>query len=302
VISTKTECTSALPTEEPVPDAAGVGPIVNAMTVDVEDYFHVAAFASVIDRGKWDSFDTRVERNTRRLLDLFDEFGVRITFFVLGWVAERKPALIRELHERGHEVACHGLSHELVYKQTPQVFREETIRAKSVIEDIIGDAVKGYRASTYSVTGKSLWALDILEELGFSYDSSIFPVRHDNYGIPDAPRWPHRVASGKLLEVPLTTVSVVGQRLPCAGGGYFRLLPYGFFRWALKRVNTEGLPAVFYLHPWEIDPEQPRIRASWKSRFRHYTNLDRTEARLRRLLAQFKWGRMDKVFLSQVGA
>ncbi len=288
-----------------IPEAAAAtatATVVNAMTVDVEDYFHVSAFAAALDRKNWPTFESRVERNTHRLLDLFDEHRTRMTFFVLGWVAERYPELIRELHRRGHEVACHGLTHELVYRQTPAVFREETHRSKSLLEDLTGTQVRGYRAASYSITNASLWALDILEELGFVYDSSIFPINHDLYGIPGAPRQPHKVGSGRLLEVPLTTVSVAGQRLPCAGGGYFRLLPYNWFRWSLRRVNNEGMAAVFYLHPWEIDPGQPRIKASLKSRFRHYTNLERTEGRLRTLLREFRWDRMDRVFLPQVTA
>jgi polysaccharide deacetylase family protein (PEP-CTERM system associated) len=272
--------------------------VLNAMTVDVEDYFHVTAFAAAIDRKSWSNLECRVERNTRLLLELFARRGVRITFFVLGWVAERYPALIRELQQAGHEVACHGMTHELVYKQTPENFREETHRSKSILEDLIGVKVRGYRAATYSITSKSLWALDILENLGFDYDSSVFPVHHDLYGIPGASRAPFKVASGRLLEIPLTTVKVLGRVLPCAGGGYFRLLPYRFFRWALKRVNGDGASCVFYLHPWEIDPQQPRVPgASLLSRFRHYTNLDATEDRLGRLLADFRWGRMDQVFL-----
>jgi polysaccharide deacetylase family protein (PEP-CTERM system associated) len=273
--------------------------IVNAMTIDVEDYFHVSAFAGVLDRASWPKLESRVERNTERLLDLFDQHQVRITFFVLGWVAERYPALIKSLHRRGHEVACHGLTHELVYKQTPEVFRSETQRSKSLLEDLTGAPVRGYRAASYSITNASLWALDILVELGFEYDSSIFPIYHDLYGMPNAPRRPHRVAQGKLLEIPLTTVQIAGQRLPCAGGGYFRLLPYSLFRWGLRRVNTEGLPAVFYMHPWEIDPDQPRIEAPLRSRFRHYTNLHRTEGRLTKLLKEFRWGRMDEVFMAR---
>lgn len=278
------------------------GDIVNAMTVDVEDYFHVTAFAGALDRARWPSFESRVERNTQRLLEIFARHRVRMTFFVLGWVAERVPGLIRELHRAGHEIACHGLTHQLVYTQTPQLFREETHRSKSMLEDLTGAPVRGYRAATYSITSASLWALDILEELGFEYDSSVFPVRHDLYGMPGVSRRPFRVASGRLLEVPLTTVNVAGQSLPCAGGGYFRLLPYSAFRWALRRVNREGLPAVFYLHPWEIDPGQPRIAAPWRSRFRHYTNLHRTEARLESLLTDFRWGRMDEVFMGERAA
>jgi polysaccharide deacetylase family protein (PEP-CTERM system associated) len=278
------------------------GQLVNAMTVDVEDYFHVTAFAGSLDRARWSSQESRVERNTHVLLELFERHRVRTTFFVLGWVAERVPGLIKELQRAGHEIACHGLTHELVYKQTPQVFRQETQRSKSLLEDLTGAKVRGYRAATYSITADSLWALDILEELGFEYDSSVFPVRHDLYGIPGASRQPFRVASGRLLEVPLTTVRVFGQHLPCAGGGYFRLLPYAAFRWALRRVNNEGLPAVFYLHPWEIDPAQPRIEAPWRSRFRHYTNLHRTAARLEALLTDFRWATMAEVFLTPAWA
>jgi polysaccharide deacetylase family protein (PEP-CTERM system associated) len=272
--------------------------IVNAMTIDVEDYFHVTAFTSDVDRARWSSMESRVVRNTARLLELFSRKGVRGTFFVLGWVAERYPQIVRDIQAAGHEIACHGLTHELIYKQTPEKFREETVRAKGLLEDQAGVAVRGYRAATYSIVRQSMWALDILEELGFEYDSSIFPVRHDLYGVPDAPRAPYRVASGKLLEIPLTTVHVAGQRLPCGGGGYFRLLPYGLFRWALRRVNEQDrMPAIFYSHPWEIDPEQPRIEgASLKSRFRHYINLDATEQRLSRLLSDFRWGRMDEIF------
>ena len=274
------------------------GQLVNAMTVDVEDYFHVTAFAGSLDRERWSSQESRVERNTQMLLELFERHRVRITFFVLGWVAERHPGLIKELHRAGHEIACHGLTHELVYKQTPETFRKETAYAKALLEDLSGAPVRGYRAATYSIVRESMWALDILEELGFEYDSSIFPVRHDLYGVPDAPRAPYRVASGKLLEVPLTTVEVAGQRLPCGGGGYFRLLPYALFRWALRRVNRQDrLSVIFYAHPWEIDPGQPRIAgSSLKSRFRHYTNLDATEGRLARLLRDFRWGRMDEIF------
>lgn len=278
------------------------GQLINALTVDVEDYFHVTAFADSLPRTSWESQEVRVERNTHVLLELFERYRVRATFFALGWVAERLPGLIKELHRAGHEIACHGLTHELVYKQTPQVFRQETTRSKSLLEDLTGAKVRGYRAASYSITARSLWALDILEELGFDYDSSVFPVRHDVYGIPGASRLPFRVASGRLLEVPLTTVKVLGQHLPCAGGGYFRLLPYAAFRWALRRVNDEGLPAVFYLHPWEIDPEQPRIEAPWRSRFRHYTNLHRTAARLEALLNDFRWASMAEVFLTPARA
>lgn len=272
--------------------------VQNAFSIDVEDYFHVEALSSAIDRAQWDSLDYRAEANTRRMLAILAEEGVRATFFVLGWVAKRSPQLVRDIHAAGHEVACHGLTHRTVYTQTPEVFHAETSEAKQRLEDATGAPVRGYRAATYSIVKRSLWALDILEQLGFRYDSSIFPIRHDLYGIPGSPRFAHRVASGSLLEVPITTVEYFGQRLPAGGGGYFRLLPYALFRAAVRRVNRrDGQSAVFYCHPWEIDPGQPRVAGvSAKSRFRHYTNLDRMESRLRRLLRDFRWGRMDEVF------
>jgi len=274
--------------------------ITNAMTVDVEDYFHVNAFAKVIDRRQWDDFQPRVENNTHRILEAFAAADVKATFFVLGWVAQRQPELIRRIASEGHEIACHGLTHELVYNQTPEIFRDETVTAKKILEDIVGTRVRGYRASTYSITRRSMWAMDILEELGFDYDSSVFPIRHDVYGMPDASRFPYRTPSGKMLEVPLSTIDFAGARLPCSGGGYFRLLPYGVFRWMLQRLNgVDKQPGVFYFHPWEVDPGQPRVpNASWKSNFRHYTNLAATAGRLATLLREFKWDRMDRVFLS----
>ena len=266
----------------------------NALTVDVEDYFHVAALAPGIPRDSWDARESRVVANTRRLLDVFGQFDARATFFVLGWVAEREPQLVREIAARGHEIACHGFSHSLVYEQTPETFRAETLRAKQLLEDITGSAVLGYRAASYSIVRDSLWALDILAEAGFAYDSSIFPVRHDRYGIPDAQRIPHRLVTpngGSIVEWPLSTASLLGFRLPVAGGGYFRLFPYWLTRWGLASINRrEQQPFIFYMHPWEIDPEQPRVRASWLSRFRHYNNLDQCEARLRRLLGDFRFG------------
>jgi polysaccharide deacetylase family protein (PEP-CTERM system associated) len=268
-----------------------VATIANAFTVDVEDYFQVQAFASVVDRERWDTFPRRVEDNTRRLLRLADERGVRGTFFVLGWVAERFPSLVREIAAAGHEVASHGMSHRLIYEQTPEVFREETHRAKSLLEQIVQRPVLGYRAATYSITARSLWALDVLVEQGFRYDSSIFPMHHDNYGIPDAPARPYELTApsgGRLAEFPISVLRWHGLTLPVGGGGYFRLFPYAVTRWALRRINGEQEPFVFYLHPWEVDPGQPRIAAAGlKSRFRHYQNLSRCEARLRRLLADF---------------
>lgn len=280
------------PSSPPVPDAAGT--VLNAMTVDVEDYMHVSAFAGAIRRDDWDRHELRVERNTHRLLDLFDRHAVRSTFFVLGWVAQRRPALICEIAARGHEVASHGLTHELVYNQTPELFREETRTSKVLLEDLVQAPVTGYRAASYSITNKSLWALDILVELGFEYDSSIFPVRHDRYGIPGACAEPyvHETASGRrIVEFPLTTKDIFGYRLPVAGGGYFRIFPYGVTRAAFRSISRQGQrPFIFYLHPWEIDPDQPRIKAGWLSRFRHYTNLSRCERRLDRLLGEFRFG------------
>ena len=265
----------------------------NALTVDVEDYFQVAAFSRQIDPATWDRFSLRVETNTHRLLELFSDRGMCATFFVLGWVAERCPGLIQAIAECGHEVACHGYSHQLVYNQSPAVFHEETVRAKACLEDQIQRPVLGYRAASYSITQRSLWALDVLAELGFSYDSSIFPIRHDRYGIPGSPRWPYCLTTptgSTLIEFPPSTLSILGYRLPVAGGGYFRLYPYWLTRSALAHLNRwERQPFIFYVHPWEIDPEQPRLRAGWLSRFRHYTNLTRCERRLRRLLRDFQF-------------
>lgn len=286
------ESTPALWRREPVP-------VQNALTVDVEDYFHAGAFARHIDPSTWGKFEMRVGDNTSRLLDIFEEHRVLATFFVLGWVAERCPSLVRAIASRGHEVACHGYSHQLVYQQTPAVVREETVRAKRCLEDQVQRPVVGYRAASYSITKRSLWALDILTELGFTYDSSIFPIYHDRYGIPGSPCGPYRLRAkngSSIVEFPPSTIGILGHRLPVAGGGYFRLYPYWFTKWALARVNrAEGLPFMFYLHPWDIDPEQPRIRSGLLSTFRHYTNLDRCERRLRQLLATFRLGPVTEV-------
>lgn len=268
-------------------------PVKNALTVDVEDYFHVSAFANSIDQREWDRHPLRVEKNTHSLLDLFDEYQVKATFFILGWVAERKKELVSEVAKRGHEVACHGYSHQLIYNQSPEVFRQETGRAKDILEDIVQHPVRGYRAASYSITEKSKWALDILAEAGFVYDSSIFPVRHDRYGIPDSPAHPYKLktpAGHSIIEFPLSTAKIINYRLPIAGGGYFRLYPYWLSKAGLKQVNRQQKPFIFYLHPWEIDPEQPKISASWFSRFRHYNNLDKCEDRLRNLMHDFQFG------------
>lgn len=265
----------------------------NAMTVDVEDYFHVSALSEVIHRESWSSMEYRAERSTDRLLQLFSDRGITATFFVLGWVTERSPALVRRIHAAGHEVACHGLTHELVYRQTQEVFRAETSKSKFMLEDTIGAQVIGYRAASYSITKASLWAIDVLCELGFRYDSSVFPIAHDRYGIPGADTRPGMIEGprgGKILEFPLSTTRVLGVRVPVSGGGYFRLLPYWFTRWALHSINKDdALPFIFYLHPWEIDADQPRFKASWLSRFRHYTNLSICEDRLRRLISDFRF-------------
>jgi len=269
----------------------------NVLSVDVEDYFHVAALSESISVADWSSISPRVEENTRRLLDLFDRHEVKATHFVLGWVAERFPDLVREIDARGHEVASHGYSHQLVYNQTPELFRNETIKSKAILEDAIGKPVRGYRAASYSITKKSLWALDILCELGFKYDSSIFPIRHDRYGIPDAEVLPHRFKTpngSEIVEFPLTTSSVLGIKMPAAGGGYFRLYPYALSKFLLRRVEKANKPIVFYLHPWEIDHEQPRVKAGVLSTFRHYNNLNKCERRLDKLLSQFSFGTMQE--------
>ena len=266
--------------------------IVNAMSVDVEDYFQVSAFDRVVDRSSWEGRESRVVANTNRLLDLFDEAQTRVTFFVLGWIAERHPELVRSIVARGHELASHGYGHELVYNLTPDQFRDDVRRAKAVLEHTGGVAVLGYRAPSYSIVEQSLWALDVLVEEGHVYDASIFPIRHDRYGIPDAPRHVHirTVTAGSIVEMPVATVRWGGMNLPVGGGGYFRLLPYAFTRWGFSRLNTvEKRPAMFYLHPWEIDPAQPRIAADAVGRLRHYRNLHQTERRLRALLGEFRF-------------
>jgi len=287
-------------TEEPtVPAEKRAGKIAarpaawNIASVDVEDYFHVEAFAGVIDRARWAEYPSRVEANTRRLLDLFDESGVHGTFFILGWVAERFPALVREIAARGHETACHSYWHRRVYSLTPEEFREDTKLAKSLIEDATGQAVTGYRAPSFSITRQSRWALEILAELGFRYDSSVFPIRHDIYGVPDAPRGPFTIAtaSGPIVEYPMSTFRFGGgPNLPVGGGGYLRIFPAWYTRWGVGRAWIEGLPVIGYMHPWEVDPAQPRIAAPWKSRLRHYTNLGSMESRIRDLFALGKFG------------
>jgi polysaccharide deacetylase family protein (PEP-CTERM system associated) len=271
--------------------------IRNAMTVDVEDYFQVSAFERYVERDDWDSIECRVERNVERILGLFERRGVKATFFTLGWIAERYPGMVRQIVDQGHELASHGWAHHRVTGQTPEQFRADVIRTKALLEDLSGRAVIGYRAASYSIGASNLWALEVLAETGHSYSSSIYPIRHDLYGMPDAPRFAFRPGTLDLLEFPVTTVRLGGRNLPCGGGGWFRLVPYVGMRWAMRRVNrTDGQPVIFYFHPWEIDPQQPRREGlDARTRFRHYLNLERMEARLERLLADFSWGRMDEV-------
>jgi polysaccharide deacetylase family protein (PEP-CTERM system associated) len=266
---------------------AGDTTISDVMSVDVEDYFHVEAFSDVVGRGDWENYGCRVEANTRRLLDLFDEQGIEATFFILGWVADRYPALVREIVDHGHEPACHSYWHRLAYKLTPGEFREDTQRAKDAIEQVAGQHVAGYRAPSYSITSRSLWALEVLAELGFAYDSSIFPIRHDVYGVPNAPRVPFTITTpaGPILEYPVTTFRLVGRyNFPVGGGGYLRIFPFWYTRLGVRRARVDQVPIILYIHPWELDPDQPRIAGRFKSRLRHYTNLAKTDSRLRAML------------------
>jgi polysaccharide deacetylase family protein (PEP-CTERM system associated) len=266
-------------------------PIRNALTFDVEEYFHAEVFAGVVRREQWSALESRVERTTERLLEVLAETGTRATFFVLGWVAERHPGLVRAIAAQGHEVACHGYGHQMITRQSRSEFTEDIYRAKATVEEAAGVAVTGYRAPTFSVVRGTLWSLEVLAESGFRYDSSIFPIVHDRYGIPDAPRFPHRLDVGRGLEItefPLSTVTRFGWRCPVAGGGYFRLFPYAVSRWALRQLNArEGQPAMVYLHPWEIDPGQPRLPVGRAAQLRHSVNTRATTAKLRRLLRDF---------------
>jgi len=273
----------------------GAAPARHAMTIDVEDWFQVQAFAGVIARDDWDTLPRRVEANTARLLDLLQQAGVRATFFTLGWVAERHPALVRRIVADGHELASHGFGHALVTTLGEEAFRADVGRARRILEDIGGVAVRGYRAPTFSIGARTPWAWDVLAAEGHAYSSSVYPVRHDLYGEPDAPRMPHR--RGDMWEVPMTTLRLRDRNIPVAGGGWFRIAPYPLFRTALRRVARSGERSVFYTHPWEIDPDQPRVRqARLTARLRHRVNLSATEGRFARLLADFAWDRMDRVF------
>jgi polysaccharide deacetylase family protein (PEP-CTERM system associated) len=272
------------------------GKITNAMSIDVEDYFQVSAFAPYIQRVEWNTRECRIERNVDRILALLERHQTKATFFTLGWIAERYPAVVRLIVDQGHELASHGYGHERASDQSEKAFFADVQLAKILLEDLSGTEVRGYRAPSFSIGANNLWAFECLERAGYVYSSSIYPIKHDHYGMPDAPRFAHRVNG--LLEVPATTVRMFNRNWPASGGGYFRLLPYGLSRWMIKRINhDDNNPVAFYFHPWEVDPEQPRIAGiNAKTRFRHYVNIERMEARLDRLLADFAWGRMDEVF------
>lgn len=276
-------------------------PLVNALTIDVEDYFQVSAFAPYIQRADWDARECRVERNVGRILDMLAAQKTQATFFTLGWIAQRYPHLVRRIADEGHEVASHGYGHERVSDLTPEAFAQDIRTAKHLLEDIAGVAVTGYRAPSFSIGQGNLWALDVLQQEGYRYSSSIYPIQHDHYGMPDAPRFAHRIRPD-LIEVPPTTLRMFNRNLPSSGGGYFRLFPYALSRWMLRQVNqNDQQPAIFYFHPWEIDAAQPRVAGiDARTRFRHYVNIPRMEQRLQRLLQDFQWGRMDHIFLNQV--
>lgn len=273
--------------------------MTNAMTVDVEDYFQVSAFESVIDPKEWDGFPCRVERNVDRILRLFSEADIKATFFVLGWIAERYPTVVNSIVKEGHEVASHGYGHQRIIHQTPDEFREDLLRSKALLEALVGQAVVGYRAPSYSIGESTLWAHDVLADAGFQYSSSVVPVKHDLYGIPEGHRYPYRTADNRLLEIPISTLKLMGRNINCGGGGWFRFFPYAFTHHAVSSINAnEQKPCVFYFHPWEIDPSQPKIRnASVKSKFRHYLNLQKTSSRLKRLVSDFSWSTMKDVYL-----
>jgi polysaccharide deacetylase family protein (PEP-CTERM system associated) len=282
-----------------------MGGITNVMSVDVEDYFQVGAFEHTIARNDWDRWPCRVEANVERILALFARHDIRATFFTLGWIAQRYPGVVRAIVAGGHELASHGHGHQRVSDLTPAAFREDVVCAKALLEDLAGVAVAGYRAPSFSIGRENLWALDVLAEAGYRYSSSIYPIAHDHYGMPEAPRFPYRPGTcPALLEMPPTTVPLAGRNLPAAGGGYFRLLPYAASRWLIGRVNRlERRPAMFYFHPWEVDPGQPRVPgAPLKSRFRHYVNLNHMEDKLDRLCADFRWGRADQVFAAELAS
>jgi polysaccharide deacetylase family protein (PEP-CTERM system associated) len=280
--------------------AMRVSPIRNAMTIDVEDYFQVSAFAPHIARDSWPSLACRVEANMDRILGLLDSAGIKATFFTLGWIAERYPAMVRRVVEQGHELASHGYGHQRASDLGALEFKDDIVRSKALLEQIGGQAVLGYRAPSFSIGTANLWTMDTLLQAGYRYSSSIYPIRHDHYGMPDAPRFAfYPNGAGTLLELPITTVRLMNRNLPAGGGGYFRFFPYAVSRWLMQRVNQrDGKSAIFYFHPWELDPGQPRQQnIGLKTRFRHYVNLDRMESRLKVLMRDFQWDRMDNIFL-----
>ena len=273
--------------------------ILNALTIDVEDYFQVSAFESFISKNQWDSIPHRVESNTHKILDMLNEKQVKATFFTLGWIAERYPEMVKRIVSDGHELACHGYEHIRVTEQTPEQFRSDVYKAKNILEQFTGKQIIGYRAASYSINASNLWALNVLQELGFKYSSSIYPVKHDLYGMPDAPRFMYEpIKHQKFKEIPITTIRLGNKNWPCGGGGFFRFYPYALSKWALNRVNNqEQQSAIFYFHPWEIDPKQPRQSGlSLKTRTRHYLNLEKMESRINQLLTDFKWDTMENVF------
>lgn len=281
----------------PTPVLPGMA-MCNAMTIDVEDYFQVSALAPFVPRSEWDVRECRVEPNVERILAMLDEYGARATFFTLGWIAERFPQLVRRIVKEGHELASHGFAHKRASEQSPDAFFADIQLAKVVLEDTAGIEVVGYRAPSFSIGPANAWAFECIERAGYRYSSSVYPVRHDHYGTPEAPRFTHDVREG-LLEMPVTTMRLFGRNWPAGGGGYFRLMPYTMSRWLLRRVNrVDQQPVIFYFHPWEIDADQPRVPGiDVRTRFRHYLNLDRMEQRLRQLLFDFQWGRVDQVLL-----
>lgn len=273
----------------------------NALSVDVEDWFQVGAFENVISRSDWDACDCRVERNTDALLAMFESAGIKATFFTLGWVAERYPALIGRIADAGHELGNHGQNHDRVFTFTPQQFAADLERSRKAIEDAAGVAVRGYRAPSFSINPHTPWAHEVMAEQGYSYSSSINPIKHDHYGWPDAPRFAfHPLPDSELVEIPVTTAMLGKKRIAAGGGGFFRLLPYSYSRWAIRQVNADARPGIIYFHPWEIDPDQPRVaNAPIKSKLRHYTNLDAMAGKLKRLMADFKWDRLDRIVESE---
>ena len=275
--------------------------ITNALTIDVEDYFQVSAFAPYIRRDEWEARECRVERNVGRMLDMLAEKNVHATFFTLGWIAERYPQLVRRIVDEGHELASHGYGHERASDLDRAAFTQDITRAKKLLEDLSGQPVLGYRAPSFSIGSGNLWAFDALAKAGHHYSSSVYPIQHDHYGMPDSPRFAYRVGGSGLLEIPVTTLRMMKRNLPSSGGGYFRLLPYALSRWMIRQVNSQDREsAIFYCHPWEIDVDQPRVAGiDAKTRFRHYVNIGRMENRLQSLLADFRWGRMDQIFLRQ---